>query len=383
MYARLIVVVILVLALSSVAVAEPPAIFSPTPPAKPAPSGIYQGGGRVGGDTVTDAVVIPGIPFTDAGNTCGFANNYDEVCPYTGSTAPDVVYSYAPSADGWARVDLCASSYDTKVYIWEDVVGNVVACNDDANCGYSGYQSKINVALAAGHTYYLVIDGYGDSCGDYALSVTEYPPCTVQCPAGGVPEGEPPCQDGYQDDFNGGCIHGWSPLVPGPGDCTTICGKACTFVKDGHAYRDVDYYDAVASGGTVTATCTAEFPLMLFLVYVPVCSNMQYITQTVDECETATLSWDFAPGDELWVIAGPSVFFDVPEGDYTLEVCGITNPVIGACCTHAGCMMSSPASCEQHGGTWMGDGTDCSPDPCSPPTPVERTTWGRIKSGYR
>ena len=56
--------------------------------------------GRQGGEDIGTAVVIPAVPFSDAGTTAGYANDYDEVCPYTGSASPDVVYSY------WAPEDM-------------------------------------------------------------------------------------------------------------------------------------------------------------------------------------------------------------------------------------------------------------------------------------
>ncbi|SVC06178.1 uncharacterized protein METZ01_LOCUS259032, partial [marine metagenome] len=40
---------------------------------------------RQGGDTVDDAVVINSVPYSDAGTTSGYTNDYDEECPYVGS----------------------------------------------------------------------------------------------------------------------------------------------------------------------------------------------------------------------------------------------------------------------------------------------------------
>jgi hypothetical protein len=48
--------------------------------------------GREGGENLDSAVPEPGLPFTDTGATCDNFNDYDEVCPFTGSTSPDVVY---------------------------------------------------------------------------------------------------------------------------------------------------------------------------------------------------------------------------------------------------------------------------------------------------
>ena len=39
------------------------------------------------------------IPTIINGTTNGYADDYDEVCPYDSPGAPDVVYSYTPSED--------------------------------------------------------------------------------------------------------------------------------------------------------------------------------------------------------------------------------------------------------------------------------------------
>jgi len=134
------------------------------------PAGGSSHGDRTGGDTVASAYPIPGLPFTDTGTTCGFANDYDAVCPYTGSTAPDVVYGYTPPTDQYVTIDLCGSTYDTKVYVFENTVGNVIACNDDY-CNYQSFLSQ--VPFAAGNTYYIIVDGYAASCGFYVLQMMD------------------------------------------------------------------------------------------------------------------------------------------------------------------------------------------------------------------
>ncbi|MBC8365828.1 hypothetical protein H8E52_00310 [bacterium] len=69
--------------------------------------------GREGGETIGTALPIWSIPFWDSGNTSDNVHDYDEVCPYSGSTAPDVVYSYTPRYNVTIDIDLCASGYDT------------------------------------------------------------------------------------------------------------------------------------------------------------------------------------------------------------------------------------------------------------------------------
>jgi hypothetical protein len=138
---------------------------------------------RLGGDTCADAALISSLPFTDTATTCGFTNDYDYACPFTGSTAPDVVYKFTPAENELVGVYLCASLYDTKVFIYAGTcTGDPIACNDNANCGYDGYQSFLsNVQLLAGTTYFIVVDGSGESCGEYTITVTPPPPSGACC----------------------------------------------------------------------------------------------------------------------------------------------------------------------------------------------------------
>ena len=73
--------------------------------------------GRQGGEDMASAVPIDEMPFNDTGNTSDNLDDYDEICPYGGSISPDVVYSYTPLNDEVLTIDLCGSSYDTKVYV--------------------------------------------------------------------------------------------------------------------------------------------------------------------------------------------------------------------------------------------------------------------------
>jgi len=305
---------------------------------------IYEGGGRVGGDAIGDATVIGSLPYYDGGNTCGYVNDYDAVCPYTGSTSPDVVYAFTPGAAASVTIDLCASLYDTKVYVFQNDPSVLLACNDDASCGYSGWQSKIeNLTLTPGYTYYIVVDGYGGSCGDYTLAIEAFEPCVVECPAGSLIEGEPPCVDNYYDQYNGGCNStGWTEVI-GTNGCATVCGKSCTYLYQGSSYRDTDWYTMTAVGGLVTSTIEAEFPVQFILIWGADCNNLQYEIGTAGPCTPLSLQYNIAAGVEFWMWVGASAFSGIPESDYTYEVCGIEGGQV----------------------------------------PVEETTWGAIKNSYR
>lgn len=143
-------------------------------PADYVPGTPVYSGERVGGEDVANAVVIMELPYADGGDTCGFLDDYDEVCPYSGSTSPDVVYQYTPTGDGLVDITLCqgATAYDTKLYVYEDEVtpGAPFACNDDECPGY--VSELMGLQLNLGHTYFIVVDGYYGDCGYYDLDMT-------------------------------------------------------------------------------------------------------------------------------------------------------------------------------------------------------------------
>jgi hypothetical protein len=124
------------------------------------------------GDRIDNALPIYLTPFQTSGSTVGYTNDYDEVCPYTGSTSPDIVYAFTPYWEEWLDITLCyGSTYDTKLYIYRDewTPGAPYACNDDA-C--PNYESELDmVHMEVGHTYYIVIDGYGGAAGEYVIYI--------------------------------------------------------------------------------------------------------------------------------------------------------------------------------------------------------------------
>jgi hypothetical protein len=297
-------------------------------------SGVRTAGGAlVGGDNIGDAVVIPGLPFHDTGNTCSFINDYDEVCPYTGSTSPDVVYSFSPAQNVAVTIDLCASSYDTKVYVYRNVYtpGAPYACNDDA-CGE--YASQIeNLQLYGGETYYIVVDGYGSACGDYVLDVASEAPCALECPLNALQEGEPTCYDGYVDNYNGGCNSDpdvFQVLEPGCGTIT-VCGTSGVY--DGYSTRDTDWFQiALSEQSDLMFCCTAEFPLLIFLLDGNSGCDPYIITSaTAGECEQACIQYTLGAGT-YWLWVGPSEWGDIPCGsDYVMTLDGYRYNE-GPCC---------------------------------------------------
>ncbi len=275
------------------------------------PNPIYV---NVGGDTVGSATPIAGLPYADSGNTCGFVNNYDSVCPYTGSTSPDVVYSYVPSSNGAITAEVCNSLYDTKIYVFENAVGNVVACNDDA-CGSDSFKSMVEcVPVVAGNTYYIVVDGYFGDCGTYELTVSECTPCVVDCLPGDELEGEPVCGDNYLDSYNAGCNStppSFSAFPCGQeGAAKTVCGTYGGYLYFGLSYRDTDWYSTTLNSASAVSWCvTGELDTLIGIIDgnagCPVLSFYDYAFTT--DCVQACVSQNL-PAGNWWFFVATSGF---------------------------------------------------------------------------
>jgi hypothetical protein len=306
---------------------------------------------QVGGDTIATATNIPALPYTDTGNTCSYTHDYDEVCPYTGSLSPDVVYQFVPPARMWVAIDLCASLYDTKVYVYENGPGHVVACNDDADCGYSGWQSYVDLVVEPGNVYYIVVDGYGSDCGEYDMTISQNLCCCAFCPPGGVAEGEPVCYDGYEDHTNGGCNSTPEVFLPAPcsadGSPVTLCGTYGGFLYGGLDYRDTDWFtvdgDCNTDGFTWCLTGDSYSTIMGYIATRPCDEITTFDEYLVLDC--------MEPG-----------CLEVPAGDYILWV------------ATAGFGPDEGCGYLYY---WTTDGYDCCP------VSVEPASWGEIKGSYR
>jgi hypothetical protein len=269
---------------------------------------------RQGGDTILDAVAVTLPVINGAGTTVGYTDDYDEVCPYDGSTSPDVVYTFTPDSDLAIDIDLLGSTYDTKLYVYDGDL-NLVACNDDF---YPDYVSKLeNVAVMGGVQYFVIVDGYGGDAGDYVINIVTFEPCVVDCPAGADLEGEPPLVNGYDDQYNGGCnTPGTEPFqaITNP----LFCGVTGFY----DAGRDTDWFIYVMpESGVLEVTGDAEGPTYMFELGPQDCANVAVIQNVImGPCAEATMTITGAPGSDVWFWVGPTTYGEgvVFEYDYVL-----------------------------------------------------------------
>ncbi len=295
---------------------------------------------RQGGDTMETAVAIAQLPFSSSGTTTGYADDYDEVCPYSGSTSPDVVYAYEtgdmPVFCEYVEIDLYGSTYDTKLYVYDEDL-QLVACNDDF---YSDYVSKLeSVPFRENETYYIVIDGYGGDHGNYVINIYEYECCYVFCPPGFLAEGEPPLQDDVPDTFNSGC-DGDSvtpPILPLPvldNGTVDLCGTHGWTTVGGEVRGDVDWFSLVIGAtGTVEGLFEDNLHALVQVVTPGGCDGIQ-VQQTIDvnPCHLQELNLTGQPGDEVWLrletLGTPGCGGYTPqEWEYKLELSGLQQTV--------------------------------------------------------
>lgn len=287
---RLAILALAVLLAITACAAANPASVSDTAPIKntaaetpPPPKSPMQGG-----DTIATAFVIGALPFDDTGTTVGYTHDYDEVCTYTGSLSPDVVYKYSPATNVMVDIYTCNSGYDTKIYVYDNVYtpGAPLACNDDSTiCTGLSYRSYIqNLALLAGHTYYIVVDGYGSASGAYEFhvhAVVPPEPCDpLFCAAGAVVNGEPTCYDGYVDTYNNGCGSATPPNVfETIALNTTLCGESGNF--DANGKRDMDWFHYTPTTNVSAKFCLcSDFPGRIWIATGNDCASLA-VLQTI------------------------------------------------------------------------------------------------------
>src|SRR5438876_1000219 len=120
--------------------------------------------------------VIPAQGGTFSGTTSG-ASQLAGSCGSSG-TAPERVFQWTPSVSGAATIETCGAgtNFDSVLYLRSGscVSGAEVQCNDDACTNATGLfrASRLTPTVAAGQTYFIVVDGYGGAQGSFSLTVT-------------------------------------------------------------------------------------------------------------------------------------------------------------------------------------------------------------------
>lgn len=138
--------------------------------------------------------------------------------------------------------------------------------------------------------------------------------CQLECPIGGIDEGEPDIQFNQPDITNGGCNFE-PPLFTSISIGDTYCGKVNTYVFATDNTRDSDWYRLDVSDQSAvfdfTWTVEAEFPLLLYIIDSngDDCDNYDVLASgTSDACQTLSLTVTDLDPDVYYFWVGPSVW---------------------------------------------------------------------------
>lgn len=255
------------------------------------------------------------------------------MCPYSGSTSPDVVYTIVSPYSLPISIDLFGSTYDTKVYVY-DADLNLVACNDDY---YPDYVSRIEMLdVQGGARYYVVIDGYGGDCGEYVVTTCEILPCATWCLDGDTLEGEPFPDDGV-DQYNAGCDVD-PPVFQSlqrPDDASTLvfCGESGYHGSFGDWGRDTDWLQMTAAGAEIHVYLEAPYswPIDCDVLLLDGCDEVSLWPYQLGACDYEDLTIPTVPGQVVTLRLRPTAETPSPCGDlidqYRLSIDGIEGPV--------------------------------------------------------
>ena len=117
----------------------------------------------------------------------GATGEAGEPTTYGGGALNTIWYSWTAPATGTLTVQTCSATqttFDTTLQAFTGAAVNAltnVATNDDfcANTTVNAYASLITVAVTAGTTYRIQVDGYGNGTGTYLLTYAFVPPTVV------------------------------------------------------------------------------------------------------------------------------------------------------------------------------------------------------------
>ena len=120
-------------------------------------------GGVLAGDTY-----LAGNDFEDVFGNCGYS--------FSAGSGYDEIWEFTVDGDGRWTFDTCTipAGWDTTLGLYYDIgigcPGVPMVCNGDS-CGYYYESALTDICLAAGTTYWLVIDGWSP---DYAFPGSYY-----------------------------------------------------------------------------------------------------------------------------------------------------------------------------------------------------------------
>lgn len=156
-------------------------------------------------DNFASATNIGATPYTDSTSTTEATSEASEPTGLCGGSGRSIWYKYTAPSTGTVIADTYGSGFDTVLSAFTGATLETlvtVHCNDD----WSSLQSRLPIAVQAGTTYYIRVNGFGGSSGSATFHLSSVvAPAFPQCPAIGN---------------NSGCQH----LVTAENDSTFTVG---------------------------------------------------------------------------------------------------------------------------------------------------------------
>lgn len=127
----------------------------------------------IANDAFANATVIPTGTTRVTGSTTGASGEPNEPTHHSDSASPlnSAWWRWTAATTGWLTLDLQGSDFDTVLAVYQGASLsslNALASNDDANASRT---SQVSLAVTAGQTYLIAVDGYGESRGVVEMSL--------------------------------------------------------------------------------------------------------------------------------------------------------------------------------------------------------------------
>lgn len=111
-------------------------------------------------------IFAEGFGLIASGSTVDVGNEQAGSCG--GDRAPEVIVAWTAPMSETINIDTMGSDYDTMLYVRRgECTGMEAGCDDDAIAP----QSRVTVAVMAGETLYIFVDGFGDNQGNFMLNI--------------------------------------------------------------------------------------------------------------------------------------------------------------------------------------------------------------------
>ncbi len=128
------------------------------------------------GDNCESAIVIGEVVDYPFDTTTATASGFGSFI-----SSPDLWYVYTATGEGMLKVDLCGSTFDTKLAAWGECDDTtLIASNDDACYGERALQSELDeFPIVTGEDYFIQVGGYGSAAGTGDLTIVFTPNTTT------------------------------------------------------------------------------------------------------------------------------------------------------------------------------------------------------------